>query len=199
VDGRPAVPASEQDVGRTGFYVFANERVQSDDRRMTGTADAWLDTVLSPSDHRRNDTDWIEWFRHVFQHQGGLDAGKLDRVALAEQKDRAAKACTLVAADVLATTGRAVTAAPFVDEWDVGQFVVRLRVDDEVVNGNGLDAIGVGELAVEVADAIQEEVMDDRLVWPECPLHNTGLHPELHGGQAESTTASGPRAAGYQG
>lgn len=46
--------------------------------------------------------------------------------------------------------------------------------------GPPLMAIEDENLAVEVADAAQEEIIEARWsVWPECPHHPNGLHPQL--------------------
>ncbi|HTW05929.1 MAG TPA: hypothetical protein VME46_00355 [Acidimicrobiales bacterium] len=47
-----------------------------------------------------------------------------------------------------------------------------------------------------VADAVQEEVMDDRRVWPQCKLHSAGLHTELVDGRASWVCQFGGHAAG---
>ena len=151
---------------------------------VVGSSEAWIDIVLTASDARRADADWLEWLHQVFREQGALDLAKLARVARADQIDRATKACTLAVADVSATTSRIIRAETFVDEWEVGQFVVRLRLDDDVVNGSGLHSIGIEELIVEVADAVQEEVMGQCNIWPECPHHDVGLHPQLDDSEA---------------
>jgi hypothetical protein len=151
---------------------------------VTGPGEAWIDKVLSASDTRRRDVDWVEWFHEVFRELGPVGAAELARAALAEQRQRATKACALVVADVSATTSRVLGVVAFLDEFDAGQFVVRLRLDDTLVNGSGLYSIGIEELTVEVADALQEQVMDDSDVWPVCLDHNAGLHPQLDGGQA---------------
>jgi hypothetical protein len=40
------------------------------------------------------------------------------------------------------------------------------------------------EIAVEIADFMQEEVMEDlHAAWPECLAHSVGLHPELASGR----------------
>ena len=61
---------------------------------------------------------------------------------------------------------------------------VRLVVNGEVASGVGLMSFDPSELLVEVADAAQEIIMDNRMIWPGCPHHNAGLHPELVDGEA---------------
>jgi hypothetical protein len=93
-------------------------------------------------------------------------------------EERARRACDLVAADALATLGETIEISTVNDEWGV-----RVAVDGQVVSGVPLHSIGEVELVVRVADAAQEEIMDDRRVWPECPHHNAGLHAELREGK----------------
>ncbi len=54
-----------------------------------------------------------------------------------------------------------------------------------LANGVGVHSVGVDELTVEVADVVQEEVME-RLwsAWPECRRHRLGLHPRMVDGVA---------------
>ena len=48
------------------------------------------------------------------------------------------------------------------------------------------------EIAVEVADFMQGEVMEElHAAWPECTTHRIGLHPELVLGQASWVCRAG--------
>jgi hypothetical protein len=100
----------------------------------------------------------------------------------------------LVAADALATLGETIEISTLSDEWGV-----RVSVDGQVVSGLPLHSIGEVELVVEVADAAQEEIMDDRRAWPECPHHDAGLHPELREGKAIWNCRAGDHQVGHIG
>ena len=61
---------------------------------------------------------------------------------------------------------------------------VRVVVNGEIASGAGLMSFDPTELLVEIADATQEIIMNDCMVWPECHQHHVGLHPELVDGEA---------------
>ena len=118
--------------------------------------------------------DWREWLHALYLRRGPLPPEDVQRTAEVELRTRAQQAGTVVAADVMSTLGRLadITAGVHFDR-------VRVVVDGEIANGSGLMSFGPTELLVEVADAVQEIIMDDSTVWPECPQHDAGLHPEL--------------------
>ena len=103
----------------------------------------------------------------------------MEDLAAGTIKTRGQRACDLVAADILATLGETVEAL-----ISRGQWGTRVVLDGQETSGSGFVSIGEEELAVEVADAVQEDVMDDRRVWPQCQRHRAGLHPDLVGGRA---------------
>jgi hypothetical protein len=100
-------------------------------------------------------------------------------MAETELLNRAREAGTLVAADVWATL-----AQPADITADIHFERVRVVVKGEIANGSGVLSFDPTELLVEVADAAQEIIMGDCMVWPQCPQHNAGLHPEPDDGEA---------------
>jgi hypothetical protein len=120
------------------------------------------------------DRAWRDWFHALYLERGPLAPDKVLRMAQSELLSRAREAGTLVASDVGATLPQPadITAGVHFER-------VRVVVNDEIANGSGIMSFDPTELLVEVADAVQEIIMDDSMVWPECPQHNAGLHPEL--------------------
>jgi hypothetical protein len=146
----------------------------------------WLHSLSDPDAAAPMHPAWQEWLHDLYLQSGPLDRERVERMAEVELLTRAQQAGTLVAADVLATLGRpvAITSALHFER-------VRLVVDGEIANGAGLMSFDPTELLVEVADAAQEMIMDDSTVWPECPQHDAGLHPELVDGEAVWVCRSG--------
>jgi hypothetical protein len=143
-----------------------------------GDEDAWLEE-RGGADRLRLRDDWKDWLHDAYAAHGAVGPEALEELALRAILERGQRACDLVAADILSTLGQTVVALISHGEWGT-----RVLLDGEETSGAGFVSIGQEELAVEVADAVQEEVMDDRRVWPQCERHNAGLHPELAGGQA---------------
>jgi hypothetical protein len=134
----------------------------------------WLQNLRDGETAEPMHPAWQEWLHALYLRRGPLAPEDAVRMAEAELLARAQQAGTVVAADVMGTLGRAadITAGVHFDR-------VRVVVDGEIANGSGLMSLDPTELLVEVADAAQEIIMDDGVVWPECPQHDAGLHPEL--------------------
>jgi hypothetical protein len=144
-----------------------------------GDEEAWIDELFPPEPGGFLAPGWREWLHEVFEAHGPVELGEVQSMARSVIEERAAAACRLVAADAVATLGEPVDVSTATDEWGV-----RVVVDGQVVSGVPLQSIGEVELTVEVADAAQEEIMDNWRVWPECPHHDSGLHLELRDHQA---------------
>jgi hypothetical protein len=141
--------------------------------------DAWIDELYPPEPGAFLAPGWREWLHEVFLISGRVELDELETLVRSVTEERAGAACDLVAADAAATLGEAVAISTVTDEWGV-----RVVVDGQVVSGVPLHSIGEVELIVEVADGAQEEIMDNWRVWPECPHHDSGLHPELRDHEA---------------
>src|ERR1700722_2041126 len=109
-------------------------------RLMASVEGDWTRDVTSRSEFCGDRADWRNWLHQLFVDHGAVALADLDRMARSEQRDRANQVSDRAIADVLGTTGRTIHATAFVDEFDSGRYVVRLRVDDTVVNGNGLSS-----------------------------------------------------------
>ncbi len=101
--------------------------------------------------------DWKEWLHNTYAAHGSLGPEALDDRAVETIMDRGQRACDLVAADILSTIGGTVVALISHGEWGT-----RVLLDGKESSGSGFVSIGQEQLAVEVADAVHEEVMDDR-------------------------------------
>lgn len=139
----------------------------------------WLQTLSDRDAADPLDPAWRDWLHAVYLDQGPLAMERVLRLAEEALLSRAKEAGTLVATDVTNTTQQTadITAGIHFE-------AVRVVVNGEVANGVGLMSFDPAELLVEVADAAQEIIMDDRWIWPECPQHDAGLHPELVGAEA---------------
>jgi hypothetical protein len=137
------------------------------------------------------DPAWRDWFHALYVERGPLAPDKVLRMAENELLNRAREAGALVAADVSDTLAQPadITAGVHFDR-------VRVVVNDEIANGAGIMSFDPTDLLVEVADAVQEIIMDDSMVWPECARHNAGLHPELVDGEAVWVCRAGRHTVG---
>jgi hypothetical protein len=152
----------------------------------------WLRHFRDPEDSREPmDPAWRDWFHALYVERGPLAPDKVLCMAENELLDRALEAGALVAADVWATLAQPadITARVHFER-------VRVVVNDEIANGSGIMSFDPSNLLVEVADAVQEIIMDDSRVWPECPQHNFGLHPELVDGDAVWVCRAGRHTIG---
>jgi hypothetical protein len=140
--------------------------------------EAWLEERYGEGKSRLR-ADWKDWLHNAYVAHGPLGAEELDDLAAETIKTRGQRACDLVAVDILATLGETVEAL-----ISLGQWGTRVVLDGHETSGSGFGSIGEEELGVEAADAVQEDVMDDRRVWPQCQRHRAGLHPDLIGGRA---------------
>lgn len=156
--------------------------------------EAWIDRLYPPEPDSFFAPGWREWLHELFVVRGGIELDEVERLARSVTEERARQACGLVARDAQATLGETVEISTVTDEWGV-----RVSVDGQIVGGVPLMAIGQIELVVEVADGAQEEIMDDWRVWPECPHHNAGLHPELRDGEAIWNCRTGDHQVGLIG
>jgi hypothetical protein len=156
--------------------------------------EAWIDELYPPEPGSFFGPGWREWLHELFLLRGGIELSEVENLARSVTQERARRACDLVAADALRTLGETIEISTVTDEWGV-----RVVVDSRVVCGVPLHSIGEVDLVVEVADGAQEEIMDDWRVWPECPHHDAGLHPELHDGKAIWNCRAGHHQVGLIG
>lgn len=144
-------------------------------------SDADFETwVASLGDDAGGDDGRRQWLLDFFMENGPQPERLVAMAWLLGQIQAAADAAVLVVRDVRSTTSR--EPLVLVDEFKDG---VRITVDG---GGSVTPAIWAGpheqaQVLVEVADYIQSELMDNYgPVWPTCPEHGYGLHPELHEG-----------------
>ena len=117
----------------------------------------------------------MAWLRDVFNEQGAISVGRLSRLGSERQLGLARIAFDLVGHDMAATAGLDPPSFEFADEEGSLRLAVRGHYSPSPLFG-----LTQSELSVEVADFVQEEVMEDlHQVWPECRKHRTGLHPSV--------------------
>ena len=141
--------------------------------------ETWLQNLIDKEATDPTDPAWLHWLHDLFLSRGALPTDRVVMLAEAALLNRAREAGEFVAADVSATTEQVAEITAGVHDE-----AVRVVVNGQVANGVGIMSFDPMELLVEVADAVQEIIMDDSWVWPECPQHDAGLHPELVEGQA---------------
>jgi hypothetical protein len=151
--------------------------------------DQWMREVVMPEFGEALTEDWGDWLHQVFTTQGALRGPDLRRLASAAQHQAAEAASRRVAADVAQTTGLTVSIG--LVERDG---TMRIACDGEFSSDDsgGFFAIGDEEAAAEVADTVQD-ILLERLwrVWPTCPQHDSGLHPDFIDGGAVWLCRSG--------
>jgi hypothetical protein len=161
-------------------YALATSRFEGHDSCVATAEDEkkWLRQFSNPDSDEPMDPAWRLWLQALYADRGALSPAEVEPLAEAELLNRARDAGRLVAADASGTLGQPadITAGVHFER-------VRVVVNGEIANGSGLMSFDPSELLVEVADAAQEIIMDDCVVWPECPSHNAGLHPELVDGE----------------
>ena len=146
----------------------------------------WLQSLIDEEATDPTDPAWRDWLHALFVDRGTLPTDRVLKLAEEALLTRAREAGKLVEADFAGTTKQVADITAGVHYGSA-----RVVVNGEVANGVGIMSFDRTELLVEVADAAQEIIMDDSWVWPECPQHNSGLHPELVGGEAVWTCRVG--------
>jgi hypothetical protein len=144
---------------------------------VSGEKQKWLDDLTVSEAGSSVDQAWLEWLGQLYDERGALPQVAVEGLAEDARRRRAQAAGALVALDVLHSLAETIEVSTTVDPTPV-----RLVVNGEWVNGTGVMSFAPDELLVEVAGDIQEVVMDDSRVWPECPQHGAGLHPERDNG-----------------
>lgn len=122
-----------------------------------------------------NAPDWQEWMRQVFVEHGPLNGDDLSSKVTLRMIEGARAASRLVQRDIEATLGRDRSVSVIEEDG-----IVFVSLDQYVVWNDPLTSIGAEQLIVDVADRIQEAVMEGHWrVWPECTRHHLGLHPTM--------------------
>ena len=148
---------------------------------MTDAAfDRWLETVGASAAVGAD----LEWFRELHRADGAADDQQMRVAYRARQLELASWAGVLVNRDIEHTTvvwGRlhALTWPADDDEpWvDVGFGHLPL-------SGASMMTVDPADILRQVADKVQDAVMGQSSVWPECIPHDAGLHAELRDGRA---------------
>jgi hypothetical protein len=161
-----------------GRNELACEPVSGDHRAvLNGEKQTWLDDLTVSEPGRSVDPAWLTWLGQLYHERGALPLEAVEGLAEDARRRRAQTAAALVALDVLHSLAETIEVSTTVDPPPV-----RLVVNGQWVNGTGVMSFAPDELLVEVAGDIQEVIMDDSRVWPECPQHGAGLHPERDNG-----------------
>jgi hypothetical protein len=113
--------------------------------------------------------------RRIFDEYGPVSPEQAARIGREDQVALARGAVRLVGHDISATTDQ--EAPPF--EYQDDGAGVRLAYWGRSA-ATTLAALTQPKMTVEVADFMQDEVMEDvHGAWPECASHGVGLHPAL--------------------
>lgn len=115
----------------------------------------------------------VEFLGEIFEVHGAVSENELRRLWLVRQVDLARTAVALVGADLRATTEKPPPPFDFQAEADAG---IRLAYWGQYASSTVM-GITAAAVTAEVADFIQEQVMEDlNAAWPTCPQHNFGLY-----------------------
>lgn len=123
--------------------------------------------------------DVREFLRSAFESNGAMSAAYFVPLLTERRRALAQHAVDSLAAAAHRQTGQQVTVpVPVrVDAPTAYEPAGRVRVGDEPVHG-----IDTPEIVVEAAEGFQCLLADrDRVVWPLCPDHGSGLHPSRSG------------------
>jgi len=124
--------------------------------------------------------DWGHWLHLVFVQNGPVSSDELYLMAELATLEIADAACERVSKDVLSSTGTSIS-VQIVEDDDV----CRVEIDGQLASGTGVRSVGLEYLTVDVADAVQEHLMEQLWrPWPECTRHRRGVHPEMAAGSA---------------
>ena len=117
----------------------------------------------------------MAWLHDVFDEHGAISVARLSRLGGESQLRLTWIAFDLVGHDMAATTGLDPPSFEFADEEGSLRLAFRCHYSSSPLLG-----LTQSELSVEVADFVQEDLMEDlHQVWPECGKHRTGLHPSV--------------------
>lgn len=144
-------------------------------RRVPDAFDEWVATFGStvPPDAKA-------MLRRVFDEHGPVSTERAALIGRDHQLAFARSAVRLVGHDIATTTNR--EAPRFEYQEEDGS--IRISYWGQYAT-SPIEGLTEADVIVEVADFMQDEVMDDvRGAWPECRRHQAGLHPSL--------TVSGP-------
>jgi hypothetical protein len=121
-----------------------------------------------------------ELLRCVFGKHGPVSPQQAARIGREHQLALARAAVGLVGHDIAATTNREAPPFEYRDEGSV----VRLAYWGQFAT-TPLSALTQPEMTVDVADFMQDEIMEDvHGAWPQCQQHGTGVHPSSASHQA---------------
>lgn len=124
--------------------------------------------------------DRRDWLHRVFVGKGPVSSDDLYLMAALATFEIAEAACERVGRDVLSSTGRSISVKVVDDDG-----VSRVEIDGDLASGAGVRSVGLEHLTVDVADAVQEHLMEQLWrPWPECTRHRRGVHPEMSTGAA---------------
>ncbi len=121
-----------------------------------------------------------EMLRQVFDQHGPVSPEQAERIGRERLVALARVAVTLVGYDIAATTDQ--QAPPF--DYREEETAIRVACRGQPASTT-LFALTQPEMTVEVAEFMQDEVMEDlHRAWPECPQHKAGLHPSSEPNEA---------------
>lgn len=123
-----------------------------------------------------------DWLSELYDREGPVGDARVRMAVRDRQFELATWACELVNSDVARTAGCFGRAAPLILGYGVEELV---EVEFEgSYQGAGLMGVDPAEVLYQVADKVQDQVMDNQRPWPTCDPHDAGLHAELREGRA---------------
>lgn len=145
---------------------------------------SWLATLADEPelglDPSRLSPEVLAWLREVRDRHGEVPPPYLPELMLERRAEVAGAALAVLRAAAERDLALPVDLQPEVEAESGYDPIGSVGLFGEQVR-----ALGPEEAKVTVAEAVQTFVAHVHLtVWPVCPDHRTGLHPELTGGQA---------------
>jgi hypothetical protein len=142
----------------------------------------WVASIArqGPSDPGELSPAAMQFLQEIFDQRGPLPAGDVELAQQERQIELARAAVELVGADIRASTN--LQPPPF--EYRIDDGGVRVAYWGRYAT-SAISAMTVPHLVVEVADFMQEEIVEDRhAAWPVCPAHQLGTYSEIVDGRA---------------
>jgi hypothetical protein len=153
--------------------------------------EAWLSRLADDPelDFDPRDPAALGWLREVHRDDGEVTTPWLHRLIFERRRWLAEELLVHIRREAEAEVGPLPGLGVGVHQEPSPEFPSGLVVIEDVA----IRAVDPAGAAVEVADGVQTVVAQSRhLIWPQCPVHGNGLHPELFAGEPQWVCGRGP-------